>query len=514
MNTLAKLILALSVLLPWLAQAQTAAAPQVLGNGVAVTSLSGAQGSLRYYQISIPAGAPSASFAITGSSGDCDIYVKHGSVPSTSSWTYRPYLSSSNETVNVTQPAAGSWFIMLRGYSAYSGVQLRAAFQPPVVTPNPTAAAAPTFSPAPGTFNGQVNVALATTTPNAVIRFTTNGSNPTSASEVYNAPIMLTASATVKAIAQAPGFVDSAVTTGSYTVTNAIQTLAKGVPVDNLSGAQGSQKNFKFAVPSGMTSLTISIAGASGATGDSDLYVKYGSQPTLSSWDYRPYMSRSNETVQVANPAAGDWYIMLNGYSAYTAVTLTGNYSGAVVTGKPDLVFWAGSMNPRITTETFAATDCAVVEQAVPQGTHKLLRFTTETRNVGTADLVLGNPSNNSSFVWGSCHGHYHFNSFAAYRLLNTAGQVVRTGNKVGFCLMDISRFGSTANPSSRYNCSSQGIQAGWADVYSSNLTGQWVVVTGVPAGNYVLEVEVDPMNFIAEADETNNITRVNVTIP
>jgi hypothetical protein len=510
----AKLILCLAAVLCFAADglAQTATAPQTLSTGVPVGPYASSQGALRYFRLAIPAGASSASFVISGTSGDCDLYVKRGAVPTTSVWDYRPYLSSSNETVNVTAPAAGDWYVMLRAYTAYSGVTLTAKYQ---VTTQPTpVAAAPTFTPAPGSYSGQVYVSLATTTPGAVIRFTTDGSTPSTSSEVYNAPLMVTSSLTVKAITTATGYTTSTVSSGAYTISNAIRTLTKDLPVPNLTGARASQALFKFSVPAGQTSLNINITGASTATGDCDLYVKRGAVPTTSVWDYRPYMSRSNETVQVSNPAAGDWYIMLYGYTAFTGVTLTGSYSGSVVTGKPDLIFHAASMSPRITTETFSATDCAVVEQAVPEGTHKLLRFSTETRNIGTADLVLGNPANNSSFVWGSCHGHYHFNSFAAYRLLNTAGQVVRTGNKVGFCLMDISRHNTAANPSPRYNCSNQGIQAGWADIYSSNLTGQWIVITGLAAGSYILEVEVDPMGYIDEADETNNITRVNVTIP
>ncbi len=64
---------------------------------------------------------------------------------------------------------------------------------------------------------------------------------------------------------------------------------------------------------------TVRLAGSSG---DADLYVKRGSVPTRSSWDYRPYRNGNNETVVVSNPAAGDWYIMLDGYAAYSGVTL------------------------------------------------------------------------------------------------------------------------------------------------------------------------------------------------
>jgi vibriolysin len=60
-----------------------------------------------------------------------------------------------------------------------------------------------------------------------------------------------------------------------------------------------------------------------GTSGDADLYVKYGSQPTLTSWDYRSYGSTSNETITIANAWQGRYYILLHGYSAATNVKLT-----------------------------------------------------------------------------------------------------------------------------------------------------------------------------------------------
>ena len=59
------------------------------------------------------------------------------------------------------------------------------------------------------------------------------------------------------------------------------------------------------------------------------------------------------------------------------------------------------------------------------------------------------------------------------------------------------------------------GLQGKFREVpYSSNLSGQWVDITGVPAGSYVLEIIMDPMNLIDELDESNNTGRLNVTIP
>ena len=64
-----------------------------------------------------------------------------------------------------------------------------------------------------------------------------------------------------------------------------------------------------------------------------------------------------------------------------------------------------------------------------------------------------------------------------------------------------------------RFSCEVQGIQAGWSDIYSSGLPGQWVNITGVPPGSYVLEITLNPDGILPEADLTNNTTRVPVVI-
>lgn len=95
--------------------------------------------------------------------------------------------------------------------------------------------------------------------------------------------------------------------------------LALNLAQNDLSGDAGSRTYFELAVPPGLASLQISTFGGAG---DCDLYVRFGAQPTLSSWDYRPYMDGNYETVTIPNPPAGDWHIMLHGYSGYSGVTL------------------------------------------------------------------------------------------------------------------------------------------------------------------------------------------------
>jgi len=79
-------------------------------------------------------------------------------------------------------------------------------------------AAAPTFTPAAGTYATAQNVTLATTTTGATIKYTTDGSTPTAASPTYSAPINVTASTTIKAIAIKSGLTNSAVATAAYTI--------------------------------------------------------------------------------------------------------------------------------------------------------------------------------------------------------------------------------------------------------------------------------------------------------
>lgn len=99
--------------------------------------------------------------------------------------------------------------------------------------------------------------------------------------------------------------------------------LTNGVAVGPISGASGSQQYWRLAVPSGRTSVTFTI---SGGTGDADMYVRSGARPTTTTYNCRPYLSGNAETCTISNPAAGDWYVMLRGYSSFSGVSLKGQY--------------------------------------------------------------------------------------------------------------------------------------------------------------------------------------------
>src|SRR5258705_1460680 len=116
-----------------------------------------------------------------------------------------------------------------------------------------------------------------------------------------------------------------------------------------------------------------------------------------------------------------------------------GVFSG--VAALPDLMIYGPSAEPEIIYRTFASNDCDVVEGCATVGTRRLLNFNTECRNLGPVDLNMGDPANNPLFHWAPCHGHYHFEDFAVYRLLNASGTIVITGRKMAFCMEDTVRW-------------------------------------------------------------------------
>jgi serine protease len=93
--------------------------------------------------------------------------------------------------------------------------------------------------------------------------------------------------------------------------------------VTNISVARSAFKYYTVTVPAGRTNLTVNI---SGGTGDADLYVRRGAQPTTSTYDCRPYKSGSTESCSFTNPVAATYYIGIRGYTAVSGLTLTTSY--------------------------------------------------------------------------------------------------------------------------------------------------------------------------------------------
>lgn len=118
-------------------------------------------------------------------------------------------------SVSIPRPNTGLFITGTSG-DKYGVGQGRAALRHKVSTATP--AATPTVVGSTGaSFYESQNVTLSTTTPSATIYYTTNGSTPTTGSTVYSTPFAVAATTTVKAIAAAAGYSNSAVGSGTFT---------------------------------------------------------------------------------------------------------------------------------------------------------------------------------------------------------------------------------------------------------------------------------------------------------
>ncbi len=77
---------------------------------------------------------------------------------------------------------------------------------------------APTFTPVGGSYNEVQTVTINCATEGATIRYTTDGSTPTSSSPVYNAPITVSSNMTIKAYASKSGMPDSDISNSIYNI--------------------------------------------------------------------------------------------------------------------------------------------------------------------------------------------------------------------------------------------------------------------------------------------------------
>jgi serine protease len=103
--------------------APSSPSPGGLKKGVPLTGIGGPAGAFTVLSVSVPQGVRGLSFRMSGGTGDADLYVRHGAAPTTSRWDYRPFLEGNDEAVSA-QTVAGTWYVMVRGYTAFGGVSL------------------------------------------------------------------------------------------------------------------------------------------------------------------------------------------------------------------------------------------------------------------------------------------------------------------------------------------------------------------------------------------------------
>jgi endonuclease G len=213
-----------------------------LSNGVPLTGLSGTSGSSTFFTLTVPAGATNLKFTLgtgTSSSNDADLYVRFGAAPTTSTYDCVSDNVGNTEACSIATAQAGTYNVLVYGYTAYSGVTL----------------------------------------------------------------------------------------TGSFTAPPGSSALTNGVPVTGLSGTTGSSTFFTLTVPAGATNLKFTLGTGTSSSNDADLYVRFGSAPTTSTYDCVSDNVGNTESCTIPTAHAGTYKVLVYGYTAYSGVALTGSYS-------------------------------------------------------------------------------------------------------------------------------------------------------------------------------------------
>lgn len=188
---------------------------------------------------------------------------------------------------------------------------------------------------------------------------------------------------------------------------------------------------------------------------------------------------------------------------------------------------------------------------------HRLLRFTATIVNVGAGPVELTGtrpdtatptmsvtqriyddaggsttvPSGTHMFWAGDGHNHWHLFEMAGGVLtpLSNGTNKVGTWAKEGFHFSDVGAFDLSlpGAPQSKHylacigntSCdpnalsATEGISVGWGDTYRAGIAFQYIDITGVATGKYVITVTADPNGYLRESNVTNNTATATIRI-
>ncbi len=301
-----------------------AAATFFAGGAAAVIGCGVTDPNIAAPQFSPAGGAYSSPQTVTVSDASSAVliyYTTDGSTPTTSSTMYQaPILVSATETIKAIATGIG------RNNSPVASA---------TYSINIPTVATPVLSPAGGAFTSSASVSISDTTSGATIYYTLDGTTPTTGSAKYLAPISVTATETINAIAVASGYANSALASGTYTISPPVAatpifspssgtnltapqtfTITDATPGATIyyttDGSAPSANSSRYTSPLtvSVTETIRAIAVASGFTNSAIASVTFAFSPLTS--------------TPVLSPAGGT-------FTSAQTVTISDNTSGAVI---------------------------------------------------------------------------------------------------------------------------------------------------------------------------------------
>jgi hypothetical protein len=223
------------------------------------------------------------------------------------------------------------------------------------------AAAAPTFTPAPGGYSTGQTVTLSETTSGATIYYTLNGTTPTTSSSIYSGPINVPSTTTIEAIAAAPGLNNSPLAVGDYT----IQSQTGNISFVQLNSATLQSPQTTVSVPYngpqfagdlnvvvvGWNDVSHSVTSVTDTLGNQYSAAVGPTQYTTGGLSQTIYYAKN---ISAANAGANTVTVTFNAAAAYPDVRIL-EYSGASPTAPVDITS-SGTGNSATSSATAVTT--------------------------------------------------------------------------------------------------------------------------------------------------------------
>lgn len=199
-----------------------------------------------------------------------------------------------------------------------------------------------------------------------------------------------------------------------------------------------------------------------------------------------------NWSINHNGPITGCTDSLACNYNPLATVSDTCIYSGPGCPDGPDLMVLQDVMETSIYMDQINNVDACMIDEGCIHGygLRDIMRFTTHIKNIGDQDYFIGDPLGApTQFNWDNCHGHYHYEGYAEYVMYDSQGQALPIGFKNGFCVMDLECSGGGTF---QYGCNNMGISQGCGDIYGAGLNCQWVDITDVADGDYILAIKIN----------------------
>ncbi len=289
------------------------------------------------------------------------------------------------------------------------------------VTAAAVTVATPTITPNGGSYFGPAKVCMACDTPGATIRYTIDGSDPTTSSTAYATAFTLNASATVKAKGFKSGCTSSVTATASFAVTSNPGNSRILIPGTGWTGASAEP---------GPVGYDTSLAESARPAG--------WDAKAIARWDVVPYQTfdgdfnvgvvafHMNDIDRVEFSVNGGPWLAVSTMSLNTQVA---NHSGIGVQSDGVVEYWATLRASDFADGPIEVRAIAWPKLGVPRGLESLALFTNASSGLSSPEVFVS-PSMGSDANDGSA-GQPVATLMEAMRKVNAGGTITLTESGV-----------------------------------------------------------------------------------